>query len=182
MEACILAGGKSTRMGTDKAQLKFQGERFIDRIYKLLSKHCKEITISANHNYGIEEVKLISDHFQNQGPLAGICETLKQSNSESVFFIPCDTPNVNDEVIYRFKSIKNTNQIVIGRFNRVLQPLIGIYPKQVYPLMENAIIQQERSVKRFLEGIPSDQLHVVDFEQDILNINHPEEYRSLTNG
>ena len=102
----ILAGGKSSRIGRDKAQLEFGGMRLIARSISIIAPLCEDILISTN-NPGLKYLgyPLVSDEHRGIGPMAGLHAALRYSQSEYHIVIPCDTPLVTVDVFERMFAI-----------------------------------------------------------------------------
>lgn len=87
--AIILAGGRSSRMGQDKALLQLQGKTMLQRTCDVaIAAGCHEVLISRN------AAGYIQDEVANRGPLAGIAAALKQANNEFCLVLPVDMPSL----------------------------------------------------------------------------------------
>lgn len=130
--AIILAGGKSSRIGTDKAFLKLNGESVIERIYNLLTKIFSEVIIISNNpeKFQFLTLKVYKDIYPHFGPLSGIHAGLSNSQTENNFFISCDMPLVTEEVIRFILAKMNNDDITIVKTESNIQSLLGIYKKR----------------------------------------------------
>ena len=99
MTAIILAGGKSQRMGSNKAFLKYGGKTFIEHQVNSLSKIFGEIIISANDAsaYASLNLPIVADVMPEKSPLSGICAGLMRAKSSYAFIIACDMPFINEK-------------------------------------------------------------------------------------
>lgn len=92
--ACVLAGGRSTRMGEDKRHLIFQGATLFQRALALAEGYCpRYVSLAADDP--LEEVPgftIVRDRIEGRGPLGGISEVLAMSTQAWVLFFPCDMP------------------------------------------------------------------------------------------
>src|ERR1035437_7677768 len=89
----ILAGGKSSRMGTDKGLLVFNKKTIIQHVIAQLKPVVKEVIIvSNNRDYEKFGVKVIADIIKNIGPAGGIHAALSHSNTNHNFIVSCDMP------------------------------------------------------------------------------------------
>ena len=97
IHAIILAGGRSSRMGFDKARLEINGETLLDRLVRLLSPLFNGILISASSNTSLTNNALrhVIDEQPDRGPLMAIYSCLKASPSNINFVIACDIPLVD---------------------------------------------------------------------------------------
>ncbi len=139
--AYILAGGHSRRMGRDKALIKLGDKMIIENIAELLIDIFGRAVIVANKNnsYQVECTKIIIDEIENIGPIGGIYTALKHSNYERNFVISCDMPFVNRLLIEFLTKYETDNPIIITKERGNLQPLCGIYNKNIINVMENFI-------------------------------------------
>src|SRR5689334_19241981 len=93
IQGFVLAGGKSTRMGQDKARLEIDGKPLVLRTAKLLRPYVREVTLLAlPERYGDLGLPIIADQWPDQGPLAAICTGLLHSTAEWSIFLACDLP------------------------------------------------------------------------------------------
>ena len=95
IEAFILAGGKSSRMGMDKGTMDFNGIAMVDRVIRVCKSVFSCATVVANSaqyfQYGLPVIK---DVIPNLGPVGGIYTSLLHSTSEWIFVVSCDMPFV----------------------------------------------------------------------------------------
>ena len=98
----ILAGGKSSRMGTDKGFLVLKGKSFIQHSIDVLKPLVSEIIIvSDNPEYDAFNFKRIEDIIKDAGPIAGICSGLKASSSQYNLVLSCDIPLIKAEILQK---------------------------------------------------------------------------------
>ena len=91
--AIILAGGKSSRMGTDKGLLDFEGNKLIQHVIDNVKSSCEEIlVVSNNDGYNSLGYPVVKDRFLNRGPLGGIHAGLSITKTNWNFVIGCDMP------------------------------------------------------------------------------------------
>ena len=94
--AIILAGGKSSRMGTDKGVLSINGKTMLEHICEQLHGTFGQILISATdaEKYSFAGFEVIEDKMPGQGPLMGIASALEASANEINFVVACDIPHI----------------------------------------------------------------------------------------
>lgn len=123
VSALILAGGKSRRMGRDKALLEFAGAPLIARVIERVQKICAEVIIVANDAdayarvlSGVEGgVRVVSDVYPGKGSLGGIFSGLSAARAEYALAVACDLPFLNDALLRYLISLAPQNDIVIPR-------------------------------------------------------------------
>ena len=99
----VLAGGKSRRMGSDKALLVQDGQSQLSRAVALLARHLPEVYVSARQDQAgeVERSKFeqIIDRYDDMGPIAGILSAMDSDSTVSWLVLACDLPNVDDDTI-----------------------------------------------------------------------------------
>jgi molybdenum cofactor guanylyltransferase len=97
----ILAGGRSTRMGTDKALLEIDGETMLARTARILSMVVSEVVIVGRTTLppGMDKVTAIPDAYGDVGPLGGIATGLSRVTAEHVLVVSCDLPHLQADVL-----------------------------------------------------------------------------------
>jgi molybdopterin-guanine dinucleotide biosynthesis protein A len=145
MTGAILAGGGSTRMGTNKAVLPFGGVRVIETLLQALCPLFLEIAIVANEPapYADLGVPVWPDRIPGKGALGGIYTAVFQSASPQTFCIACDMPFANPAVIAFLRDTAPGFDAVVPRTADGYQPLHAVYGKTCLPHME-AMIRDDR--------------------------------------
>ncbi len=146
----ILAGGKSDRMGRDKALLPFLGRPLIQHILDQLAPIADEILISANApaDYAFLNLPVHVDLQAGAGPLGGLYTALKAAKNPLVAAVACDMPFASRTLLeYELDLIVKTEaDVVIPATARGLEPLHAIYLREnCLPAIEAAL--QEKSFK-----------------------------------
>src|SRR5271157_4460011 len=129
----LLAGGKSSRMGTntDKAFLDFRGQSLLDRALTVMGEVCGRVTIVGDPAKFSKYGPVVADIFPGCGPLAGIHVALINSTAELNLMLAVDMPFVSDELLaFLFAAARdeaNSAIITVPRTSRGFQPLCAIY-------------------------------------------------------
>ena len=178
----ILCGGKSKRMGTNKALLKLNGKFVIQYVVDVLNIFCDEILLSANSKeLEVLNIPIIRDEFSGIGPIAGIYSTLKQSNNAINIILSCDTPFINEGFVRYLLDNANNYDVVLPVFENHLQPMTGIFNKNIAHHILNEIKQGNYIPPRIFEKVGLNKIKIdenLSFWHKYLffNINRPEEY------
>ncbi len=185
MNAVILAGGKSSRMGSNKAFLKVKGKAFIEHQIDLLREIFNEITISANtpEEYKHLNVPIVPDIYPDKGPLGGIHTSLIHSKSFHTFILACDMPFVEIELIKQLQGFIEGHDVVVPQSKKGLEPLHAFYSKNcIAPIKKELDNNNLRIISFFpqvkvktvkLNNLPSSN----KFKDSIKNLNTTEEYK-----
>lgn len=183
MEAAgiVLAGGKSTRMGTNKALLSLGQETMIGRVVGLLRTLFPEIIIVTNEPelYQDLQVKLVQDVFPAQGPLSGIHAGLLASSYWYNFVVACDMPFLNPElIIFMVKEAQGFDGAV-PRLRGFYQPLHAVYSRSCIRPIEVCLKKRFTQVIAFYPAVRLRLLEAEvlkrfgDLDTIFFNINTP---------
>ena len=119
--ATILAGGKSTRFGTDKSLVKLKDKTLLEHTISKIEKKYSEILIVSNNNI-TKDYTTIKDCIVGQlGPLAGVLSAMKWVKKNNYSFkwvatFPCDTPFFNSSLIDKFIESSKLNDSLLYFF------------------------------------------------------------------
>lgn len=174
----ILAGGESTRMGSDKAQIIFQGKKLIEYPIELLVPFCNEILISANStDYNGSGFQVVKDEYPKCGPMGGIYSALKRSSNEWSLVVSCDTPFISSCVISRLNENKQNFQCVVPVNKGKVEPLVALYNKLCLPSLLQNLQSGNYKMIRLLGSLASNFVDVSDLANKnpslFTNINSP---------
>src|ERR1700721_1841905 len=142
----VLAGGKSVRMGTDKAFLEFGGQTLLDRAFAVVGTVCASVTIVGDPDrfakYGSTKYgPVVADVFPGCGPLAGIHAALAHSSAALNLMLAVDMPFVStDLLVFLFDAAENNDAtITVPRTSKGLQPLCAVYRRDFFAIAEQAL-------------------------------------------
>jgi molybdenum cofactor guanylyltransferase len=138
----ILAGGKSTRMGTDKAFVDYDGRTLLTRALDLARKVTPEVRIVGSPEKFSPFAPVVEDVFRDCGPLGGIHAALQSSLTELNLMLAVDMPFVSWTFLYYLISQARATPeaaAVVPRDNVGWQPLCGIYRREFTEAAENAL-------------------------------------------
>ena len=193
----ILAGGGSTRMGTNKSLLQIGDITIIERVVNLMRDLFKEVILITNQSeeYSFLKLPMYEDIYNNTGPLAGIHSALVHTTTDKNFIISCDMPLMRADVMKYLVEYRTDKLITIARADNYVQQLCGVYNRSLIPYIDNIIdanrtagdesnpIQNKRgcSVLELVKNVPA---KIIDIEEEykdyrpgtFYNMNRPEEY------
>lgn len=130
--AVILAGGKSSRMGRDKAFLEVDGRPILARQIQLVRDvGADEVFISGrgNTNYAPFNCPVLRDRFTDTGPLAGIEAALNATSSPLLLVLAVDMPHMSADLLRQLGTHCTETVGAIPRVNGAVEPLAAFYPK-----------------------------------------------------
>lgn len=138
----LLAGGKSKRMGTEKAILPLGGKLLYEYPLSILQHFCDEILISSDSASLKEKCHypFIQDEKPGIGPLMGIYTCMKKISNSVALVLSCDNPNISIGFIAYLLQNSNSSQITLGIGPKGLpEPLSGIYHKEIIPIAHSLL-------------------------------------------
>jgi molybdopterin-guanine dinucleotide biosynthesis protein A len=170
MNLIVLAGGKSSRVGFDKAKVKIGGLSLIQLVVSRISALFDRIIIitgDRQEEYCFPDYEQVRDHYKGAGPLAGIHAGLNASDSEYNFFIACDMPQIPIPLITHMMTFKGYDAVV-PRKGIFVEPLCAIYNKSILPMVEECIREKKLKIQDMFP-----KLHVKYIEEDEVNTYDP---------
>lgn len=187
MHSCgvVLAGGKSSRMGTNKSLLHIkENQPVIQHIFEEMKQINDETIIITNHpeQYDFLQATKVGDRYLDMGPLAGLETAMYHINADSFTIAACDMPFINRNIYTYLKQQLQSYDAVVPIFNEKMHPLAGVYKRKVLPSIQRQLQLHDLRVKSFFTDI--NVLYVDDFssfsqaaaKKHFFNMNHPSEY------
>ncbi|KWW20976.1 hypothetical protein AS888_15235 [Peribacillus simplex] len=163
----LLAGGKSSRMGENKALLTIAGDVNISRVASELKKVSDNVLVITNtfDDYRFLQLPLIADLHKDHGPLGGLHAGMTASQTQLHFLAACDMPFVSATVIHELMAnYEPSFDAVIPEINGRLQPLFAVYHKTCLPVLTECLMSRELKMSRFLEKISVKIIREKDFK------------------
>lgn len=142
----VLAGGKSRRMGHDKALLVRDGESQLSRAVNLLDRHVDRVFVSTREDQSSDEERgrfeRIVDRYDDMGPLAGILSAMDFNADVNWLIMACDLPNVDATTItYLIDNFSSDHTATAYRSSSdsLPEPLCAIYRPECRPVIERFV-------------------------------------------
>jgi molybdopterin-guanine dinucleotide biosynthesis protein A len=185
----ILAGGKSLRMGRDKAQMFWRGFPLLEYLCREAYKSSARVVVAGRakpENWPLENVSFLPDETPHLGPLGGLESALRfaRANSfERVLAIACDMPLLDFGALsWLFEEAgKHVSQhgLAVLRESEI-EPLFSVYTTRVLPLVENCLRENRRSLRGLIGSGDFAKIEAPpEIARKLLNLNTPEEWRDL---
>lgn len=170
----ILAGGKSSRMGTDKGLQAFNGKSLVVYSIETLKPFCSEFLISSNNiSYHQFKFPLVKDVIPDCGPLGGLLSLLKKTGKEYLFVLACDMPYVTSETIKSLLEGIGTTECVVPKIGDKIEPLCAIYSKALIPKIEKQIATGDYSMHTLIMNSARKFVHFEEESTEFKSINTP---------
>jgi len=177
----VLAGGKSSRMGFNKAFIEIGDRRLIDATVDRLARLFPEVLIIANDLdlYAYLGMRVIPDLIPNSGSLGGIYTGLTAAAHPRAFFVACDMPFLSADLITLLVREAENWDVVVPRVAGELQPMHAVYAKSCLPFIKEAIDVGKFKITGFfprvkVKTIEETALRAVDRDLlGLMNVNTP---------
>jgi molybdopterin-guanine dinucleotide biosynthesis protein A len=184
----ILAGGKSSRYGKNKALVEMNGIRLIERVIAVVEPLFEHLIIITNtpRDYAYLKIPMVEDLIKGLGPLGGIFTGLQTMSDEAGFFVACDMPFLNSELIHHMVDVMEDFDAVVPKVDWKIEALHAIYTKNCLPAIEELIDNRDYQIFKFFEKVrvrylSEEEIRGLDPElRSFFNINKPEELLNAT--
>lgn len=184
--AIILAGGKSTRMGTDKGLVLMNDIPMVERVISAVKKAglSEIIIVSNNTEYKQFGLPVFPDVIPGKGPLGGIYTGLLKSSTVKNLILSCDVPFINETVLKMLIRTGSKSKVTIIKYENRTHNLIGIYDNSLIKDLGEHLISNKLKVGQFIEAhnpnIIDLKVFMPDLDEQILsNVNTMEELKKL---
>ncbi len=179
MQKClgiVLAGGLSSRMGNDKAQLMRQQQKMIDFSKQQLKDAGLDDVVISGDKYGVADI------YKNAGPLAGVYSVVKQHPCSSVLILPVDLPLITVTAIKQLKHIGQLTEKACFYENHAIPMYLPInsFSELFFANAFEHFTGKGPSVKALLKQVPHQAIPLTD-ERLLMNTNTPQEWQQAQN-
>jgi molybdopterin-guanine dinucleotide biosynthesis protein A len=187
LTAFVLAGGKSTRMGTDKAFLEFSGRSLLANALELARAVAAEVSIVGDPARFSAFGTVVQDAYPDRGPLGGIHAALASSGTEMNLMIAADLPLLDMRFLrYLIDVAGNCDALVtVPRLHDHYEPLCAVYRKKFGTLAGEALAANRNKVDALFSVIPvrlvsDDEFVSGGFSFTMFrNVNTPEDWKQI---
>jgi molybdopterin-guanine dinucleotide biosynthesis protein A len=182
--AFVLAGGKSTRMGVDKAFVRLGDETLLDRALRLAGTVAGTVQIVGDTNkFGGLAFAVVEDVYRDRGPLGGIHAALSNTGSELNLMLAVDLPLMKREFLaYLITQAQKSSAVVtVAKAGGGFQPLCAVYRREFASVAEESLRAGKNKIdplfaKVSTRVIDEDELVRAGFPAEIFrNVNTPED-------
>jgi molybdopterin-guanine dinucleotide biosynthesis protein A len=185
MNGIVLAGGLSSRMGSDKASLPWGDSDLLHTVLQQLAPVCDTIVVVTNRPRDIQMpgVLAVADHYQQCGPLAGIQAGLQASGADYNFIVACDMPFLSSTAITYIGQAAIGYEAAVPFVDGYFHPLHAVYHRNCLPYIDRLLAEGNYRIIELYKHIRLVQIskyELVRFDEDLAmlnNVNTPAEYQ-----
>lgn len=186
----VLCGGRSTRMGADKAARPFAGETLIGRAVRVIGEVTDEVIVVARAEQSAAPpfiglpARIVHDPVEDLGPLAGLAAGLAASTTDVNFVIACDMPLIKPAVLQRLWDLRDDADICVAVVDGQASPLCAVYRSHVASVAHELLAAGERRVMALLDRVQTKRVDAAalrDIDPNLdsfLSCNTPDELQT----
>ncbi|RDY62048.1 NTP transferase domain-containing protein [Flagellimonas nanhaiensis] len=182
LNGLVLAGGKSTRMGSDKGLLTYHGVPQQEYLYKLLEQICDNVFLSIRHEQEAsvpEGFNVIPDKNEYRGPFNGILSAHAHDPDAAWLVLACDLPLIDLETLQQLVSERNSNKVATSfatNKTKLPEPLITIWePDSLKNAIEYLKSAESSCPRKFLINSETELVHP-EKDEVLYNANSISDY------
>ncbi len=191
LEAIVLAGGKSSRMGTDKALIKVGDVSLLQQVCLLAQAVATTVYLVTPWREKYQEIippgcQIIEEDTSTERfPLKAFVQGLTHIKTDWVLLLACDLPNLEIAAVQQWvNSLEQVSPEAIAllpRHPKGWEPLCGFYHRRSLPLLQDYLTKGGHSFQKWLAENPVQELTVGDFRQ-LFNCNTPADFAMVKQG
>ncbi|GHC46452.1 NTP transferase domain-containing protein [Roseibacillus persicicus] len=182
VKALLLIGGKSRRMGRDKASLVFEGKSLLDRTLEVVTPHIGDVYLSVAHDDERSfSQPVIADLSPDPGPLGGLQAAFAKDPDTAWLVIACDLPLFDEATLLHLLENADPSQAASCFLNRLdgrAEPLCTLYQPSAAKQLADYLAADRRCARKFLESL-SPQTFPLPNPLALDNANRPEQLNEL---
>jgi molybdopterin-guanine dinucleotide biosynthesis protein A len=182
----VLAGGRSSRMGSDKGLIQYHEKSQREFLFDSLAKHCDKVFTSSSAEQGVPaQLNPLCDEYDIKGPMNGILSAFKKFPDQAWLIVAVDMPFVDEHVLCQLILNRNTSKVATCFYNeeqKFPEPLLTLWEPKALPLLLKSFQEGQVSPKHFLARQDVQLVKPRD-QKMFINLNSPcdvAEYRNNT--
>lgn len=182
----LLAGGKSRRMGQDKALLRLAGRPLFERSWELLQQFFSTVIIAGDRpDLVTPEISSVADIYPGS-TLGGLHTGLLTATTDWIFVAPCDMPFPDAQIVKLLLQHRNGFDAVVPRTFVGYEPVFALYHKNCLPQIETMLRQNQFRIYDFYQRINMRYLDPPElpsgWQRSLINVNTPDDLAKLKEG
>ncbi len=153
--AAVLAGGKSSRFGGDKAFARWKGRRLLDHqldLLRVLGPAQLIISGRPETDYAVPDAAVVLDAVPGHGPLGGLAAVLSAVRAPHVLLLAVDLPAMTRGFLQSLLARRAPGVGVVPRTPEGWEPLAAAYPREILPLVRRHLARRELAMHRLVEA------------------------------
>lgn len=172
--------------GADKGLIELHGKPIIEYILEVIEPQCDHIIINANRNidrYAVYGHPVLTDSLDDyQGPLAGFAIGLKHAKTPYIITLPCDAPDLPQDLVHRMMNSLNDHQadIAVAHDGERMQPVYALIRTSLLQSLDTFLQSGDRKIDRWYAQNNMVNVDFSDVPHIFNNINTPEQQAEIS--
>jgi molybdopterin-guanine dinucleotide biosynthesis protein A len=187
LSVAVVAGGKSSRFGSPKADALFGDRHLVDYAIQIGYRLSREVFLVTADPDPFENpfAPAVRDLIPNCGPLGGILTALAYASNAWVCILPCDMPLITPHLLNILIEHRQAGHPVVARSEKDLEPLLSVWPADVWPVIYQLLYDDQLSIRRALRQLKALEVFIPDLlpgyrPQVFTNINYREDLEKIS--
>ncbi len=182
VSAIVLCGGRSQRMGRDKASLPFGDATLLERVVAAVAGVADEVVVVGRASPTLSFARVMPDATEGLGPLGGLLTGLDAATRPHVLLVSCDLPLLVPGVLARLLELAGDADACVPRIAGRAMPTCAVYATRVAGIVRSRLQTDDRSLRGLLDTlrvrwVDADELRDVDPDlHSFLDCDTPDEY------
>ena len=173
----VLAGGRSSRFGRDKALLELDGESLLARAVRVLSDVCAEVLVLGPPERAavVPSARVIPDERPGDGPLPALATALREMRGERLVAVATDMPFLNADLLRSLLDRAENYDVVVPRVGGRTQQLHAVYARSCLPPITSQLDRNDLKIDRFFAAVRTlvvDEEEVIRLDPDLLSFRN----------
>jgi molybdenum cofactor guanylyltransferase len=179
----VLVGGRSRRMGVNKALIEIGDQPLARRVAEEIGKICGKVSLVGDPGlYGTLGLPVVPDRFPGLGPLAGIEAALGTTTVEWNLVVACDMPSLDVAILEKLFAVAEKGDCAVPSYeDGRIEPLCAVFHARCHPAILAALEAGVRKVSEALDPLELRYMPVAT-NRSFANLNTPEDLERFRNG
>ncbi|MDX2469692.1 MAG: molybdopterin-guanine dinucleotide biosynthesis protein MobB [SAR324 cluster bacterium] len=183
LKIAVMAGGLSSRMGSEKANMDYGSGPNLEFLQDLLQPFSQgPVALSQRQEqaFGVADFQIIPDLFLKVGPLGGLLSLLESSPNSAWLIVAADLPNLDQEILELLVKKRNPLKLATVIETERLEPLCAIYEPAIGPHLQRHLFAPKKGLTALLKQLPIEKITVAkELWPKLVNINSPQDKKNL---
>lgn len=183
LSGIVLAGGKSQRMGRNKALMELGGKTLISRVLERLARLCDELIVSANELelYADLPARVVPDQISGSGALGGVHAGLMAMRNERAVVVACDMPFLSLALLRYMAVVAPAYDVVVPVVRGYYEPLHAVYSVNCVGPIEQLVAEGPQRVVALyrrvrVREVTEGEARLFGAQFSFMNVNTPEDW------
>lgn len=179
IDGYVLAGGRSSRFGADKALINIDGVPLVRRLADLVGRFCGGCTVVApsEGKYADLTLPTIADRVAGRGPMSGLHAALHHSRADFVLLVSCDLVGLRAAWLVTLRDAIRAGDRAVAFRHDYWEPMPAMYHASIRDEVDRRLVAGPLSMQRLLDDLPARAVSRPSDWHDAVQVNTPDDLR-----